>query len=64
MARVFSQGMMLCADGQGARMSPVLPIAVITSRTDHEGPVISYAAVYPVSLILLTVAARLLALLL
>ena len=39
-------------------------LGVITSRTDHEGPVISYAAVYPVSLILLTVTARLLALLL
>ena len=39
-------------------------LGVITSRTDHESPVISYAAVYPVSLILLTAAARLLALLL
>ena len=39
-------------------------LGVITSRTDHEGPVISYAAVYPVSLVLLTACARLLALLL
>ncbi len=39
-------------------------LGVITSRTDHETPVISYATIYPVALILLTVCARLLALVL
>lgn len=37
-------------------------LGVITDRTDHEGPVIAYAGVYPLALILVTVCARALAL--
>jgi len=39
-------------------------LGVVTSKVDSEIPIVSYAATYPVSLILITVAARLLVLLL
>jgi uncharacterized transporter YbjL len=39
-------------------------LGVITAKVDSEVPAVSYAAIYPVSLILVTVAARILVLLL
>lgn len=56
---VFGMNLLEILGGTCGAMTSTAGVGAITSRTDSEIPVISYAAAYPAALVLMTVIAQL-----